>query len=99
MRNEVFDTGIGSSDSFAGEADIRDAAAAPVTDAGVICSDALSGPGEGNERTRSPRNWSRNTNSSMVANILEKAMLPTLVSTTSRGSTMQGCSDDDLFFA
>ncbi|KZP11912.1 hypothetical protein FIBSPDRAFT_961849 [Athelia psychrophila] len=48
LRNDVFDTGIGSSDSCASQDDIRDAAAAPVPDARLMCDyDALSGPGEG----------------------------------------------------
>lgn len=48
MRNDVFDTGIGSPDSCASQDDIRDAAVAPVPDARLMCDyDALSGPGEG----------------------------------------------------
>jgi len=50
FRNEVLDTGVASSDSSAGEEEIRDAAAAPIPDAEIMYSyDAASGPGEGTD--------------------------------------------------
>lgn len=50
FRNEVLDAGFASSDSSAGEEDVRDAATAPVPDAGIMYSyDAASGPGKGTD--------------------------------------------------
>jgi hypothetical protein len=50
FRNEVLDTGIGSSDSSAGEEDAREASAAPVPDAEIMYSyDATHGPGRGTD--------------------------------------------------
>ena len=50
FRNEVLETGVGSSDSSAGEEEVRDAAAAPVPDAEVMYSyDAKAGPGRGTD--------------------------------------------------
>jgi hypothetical protein len=48
FRNEVLDTGIGPSDSSAGEEDVGEASAAPVPDADIMYSyDATHGPGGG----------------------------------------------------
>jgi hypothetical protein len=50
FRNEVLETGIGTSDSSAGEEDARDASAAPVPDADIMYSyDATHGPGRGTD--------------------------------------------------
>jgi hypothetical protein len=50
FRNEVLDTGVGSSDSSAGEEDARDTSPAPVPDAEIMYSyDAAHGPGRGTD--------------------------------------------------
>jgi hypothetical protein len=50
FRNEVLDTGVGTSDSSAGEEDLREASAAPVPDAEIMYSyDATHGPGSGTD--------------------------------------------------
>jgi hypothetical protein len=50
FRNEVLDTGIGTSDSSAGEEDVGEASAAPVPDAEIMYSyDAPHGPGSGTD--------------------------------------------------